>query len=324
MPEISVIVPVYKVEKYLKRCVDSILRQTYTDFEIILVDDGSPDSCPEMCDAYAVSDSRIHVIHQQNGGLSAARNAGIEWAFGNSESEWIMFVDSDDWIHSSMLEIMLKANIDNNTDVSMCRICQVDSLTDDTDISEALIQKLPTEDAWCKERFQAVAVAKLYKKDCFKTVRFPIGKFHEDEYTTHKVLFEKNALSLVEHPLYFYFSNTEGIVRSSWTPRRMDVVSALIEQKDFFCINGFEIAYTHTARRLIDALSSSLVNADKLGYRKETEYLRKMLRAELKKHARLLNLSHKKDYYYYEAAYPARMKLYWYSEAVKRKLKHTK
>ena len=99
MPTISVVVPVYKVEKYLNRCVDSILNQTYKDFELILMDDGSPDKAPEICDDYAKKYDFIHVIHQKNGGLSAARNSGIEWALENSDSEWITFIDSDDWIH---------------------------------------------------------------------------------------------------------------------------------------------------------------------------------------------------------------------------------
>ena len=105
MPTISVIVPVYKVEPYLNRCVDSILRQTYQDFELILVDDGSPDRCGEICDEYARQDSRVHVIHKENGGLSDARNAGIDWVEANSDSRWLIFADSDDWVHPELLLI---------------------------------------------------------------------------------------------------------------------------------------------------------------------------------------------------------------------------
>lgn len=109
MPTISVIVPVYKVEPYLNRCVDSILRQTYQDFELILVDDGSPDRCGEICDEYARQDSRIHVIHKENGGLSDARNAGIDWVEANSDSRWLIFADSDDWVHPELLARLLDA-----------------------------------------------------------------------------------------------------------------------------------------------------------------------------------------------------------------------
>ena len=106
MPEISVIVPVYKVEQFLHRCVESILRQSFYNFELILVDDGSPDSCGDICDAYAAKDNRIHVIHQKNGGLSAARNSGIDYVMAHSDSHWLAFVDSDDWVHPDFLKIL--------------------------------------------------------------------------------------------------------------------------------------------------------------------------------------------------------------------------
>ena len=106
MPEISVIVPVYKVEQFIHRCVDSILLQSFYDFELILVDDGSPDQCGAICDAYAAADNRIHVIHQKNGGLSAARNTGIDYVMANSKSHWLTFVDSDDWLHPDFLKVL--------------------------------------------------------------------------------------------------------------------------------------------------------------------------------------------------------------------------
>lgn len=107
MAKISVVVPVYNVEKYLCRCVDSILAQTFSDFELILVDDGSPDKCGAICDEYTKKDSRVYVIHKENGGLSDSRNVGIKWAIENSDSEWIAFIDSDDWIYEKYLEILL-------------------------------------------------------------------------------------------------------------------------------------------------------------------------------------------------------------------------
>ena len=119
MPQISVIVPVYKVEDCLNRCVDSILKQSFSDFELILIDDGSPDQCGAICDEYAKKDNRIVVIHQNNGGLSAARNAGIDWAFANSQSEWLTFIDSDDWVHPEYLERLLNAAITQNVSISV-------------------------------------------------------------------------------------------------------------------------------------------------------------------------------------------------------------
>ena len=119
MADISIIVPVYQVEEYLHRCIDSILKQTYPDFEVILIDDGSPDNCGNLCDEYAKKDTRIHVIHQMNGGLSVARNSGIDWAFANSSSKWLTFIDSDDWVHPQYLEVLLNAAIKYNVPVSI-------------------------------------------------------------------------------------------------------------------------------------------------------------------------------------------------------------
>ena len=121
MAAISVIVPVYKVERYLKRCVDSILDQTFRDFELILVDDGSPDRCGEICEKYAEKDKRIVVLHRENGGLSAARNTGLDWIFANSNSTYVTFIDSDDWVHPQYLEILSRVIESNNVAVSVAQ-----------------------------------------------------------------------------------------------------------------------------------------------------------------------------------------------------------
>ena len=120
MPTISVIVPVYKVEPYLARCVDSILAQSFRDFQLILVDDGSPDNCPKLCDDYAKQDSRIHVIHQKNQGLSAARNAGIDYAL-SGDSQWLSFIDSDDWVHPCFLQTLYEGAVSYGTKMASCR-----------------------------------------------------------------------------------------------------------------------------------------------------------------------------------------------------------
>ena len=126
MPLVSVIVPVYKVEAYLHRCVDSILNQSYSDLELILVDDGSPDRCGEICDAYAAQDNRVHVIHQENGGLSAARNAGMDWMMAHSDAQWLTFVDSDDWIHRDYLKTLMGMIQRDKTKLAMCLLERTD------------------------------------------------------------------------------------------------------------------------------------------------------------------------------------------------------
>lgn len=145
---ISVVVPVYKVEKYLNRCVDSILNQTFLDFVLILVDDGSPDNCGKICDDYAKRDNRVNIIHKQNGGLSEARNYGIEWALKNSDSEWITFIDSDDWVHPLFLELLLDAVVKNNVNLGICDYLSAEA--DELEVNEInnRVELFSTEDFW--------------------------------------------------------------------------------------------------------------------------------------------------------------------------------
>lgn len=233
MPTISVIVPVYKVEKYIHRCVDSILGQTFTDFELILVDDGSPDNCGAICDEYAEKDSRVIVIHQENGGLSAARNAGIDWAFANSDSQWLTFVDSDDWIHPQMLEVLLEGNNNHHTNISVCIFQRTDGeIKWDTQFCGEIYE--PKEAYRCNGVNMIVAWGKLYKKECFRNIRYPVGKIHEDEFVTYRLLFAQEKIYMVTTPMYAYYINPEGIMRNKWTPARLASIEAAEEQYAFF------------------------------------------------------------------------------------------
>ena len=141
MAVISVIVPVYKVERYLKRCVDSILDQTFRDFELILVDDGSPDQCGEICEKYAKKDKRIIVLHRENGGLSAARNTGLDWIFANSNSIYVTFIDSDDWVHPQYLEILLSVIESNKVAVSVGQFQRVNEYVTSNENKENNVSK---------------------------------------------------------------------------------------------------------------------------------------------------------------------------------------
>ncbi|MCD7818860.1 MAG: glycosyltransferase, partial [Lachnospiraceae bacterium] len=174
MAQISVIVPIYLVETYLPRCIDSILNQTFQDYELILVDDGSTDSCPAICDEYAMKDDRITVIHQENGGLSAARNTGIEWTILHSKSQWITFVDSDDWIHPRMLELLLAATYECGTEISICRFEKTDGDRPETSVFKNPY-KLSAEQIWISEPIPMTAWGKLYKINCFSNIRYPVG-----------------------------------------------------------------------------------------------------------------------------------------------------
>ena len=246
MPTISVIVPVYNVEPYLRRCADSILNQTFRDFELILVDDGSPDNCGAICDEYAAQDSRVRVIHQANGGLSAARNAGIDWAFENSDSRWLSFIDSDDWVHPQILEALLDAVIRTKIPVSIAPFKRISTEleTDSFGWNPDRTEIWNTEKFFCQKNVEAtIACAKLYSKELFRELRYPAGKIHEDEFLTYRVIFQTERVAYIPVPMYWYFQNTSGITHEKWNTRKLDKVQAFREQLNWFEKNGFEQAY---------------------------------------------------------------------------------
>lgn len=240
MSEISVIVPVYKVEPFLSRCIESILNQTYSDFDLVLVDDGSPDRCGAICDKYAGSDSRIHAIHQANKGLSAARNSGIEWVLIHSSSDWITFVDSDDWLHPKYLEVLHNAAIKDHTKIVIGGALWTNNEDLPEIIDESSIIWKP-ENYFLRDATNAtVSWGKLYSKDFFKRIRFPEGKIHEDEFVTYRLLFNLDIISVVDAPLYAYYQNEDGIIKSKWTVKRLVIFEALEQQIAYFTHKGYE------------------------------------------------------------------------------------
>lgn len=313
MPTISVIVPVYKVEKYLSRCVESILNQTYKDFELILVDDGSPDSCPDLCDEYAKKYCFIHIIHQKNGGLSAARNSGIEWVLTNSDSQWITFIDSDDWIHPEYLDSLLKANIDNNTKISVGQVFVTKEYTVNfSDEPKNHISLEKTENVFTDGAFDPnSSCARLFAKSLFKHIRFPNGKLHEDRFTTYKLYFQFKELSVVSYPLYYYFENGDGIVHANWNVRKLDNLEAAEKQIKFFSdMNNGEML-DYILRDYIHLLVYNLrCLKGKKKFEKYERDVRHRLKGVLKKYEKTLNMSFSKDFNTYKYAYPLKAKIY--------------
>ena len=285
MPAISVIVPVFKVEPYLRRCIDSIRLQSYNDFELVLVDDGSPDRCGHICDTYAAEDSRIIVIHQKNAGLSAARNAGIAWAFKHSNSEWITFIDSDDWVHPRYLELLVEANRSQRTNISI-GIGKWTKGEELESIDQATITRWHTRDYYRAETVNAtVAWGKLYKKSCFENIRYPVGKIHEDEFVTYRILFEQPYVTVIKEPIYAYFQNQEGIMLSRWSVRHLDCLEGLSEQVVYFENTGdTELAkqrYNVYVRTLI-GYKDIIYSDNKMSKEERRKYNRK-LKNELRK-----------------------------------------
>lgn len=235
---ISVIIPVYRVEKYLRRCVDSVLSQTFREIEIILVDDGSPDSCPAICDEYRAKDSRITVIHQRNAGLSGARNRGIEAAKG----EYLAFVDSDDYLAPDFLESLYLACVESGSDMSVCRweyvrgedIPERGSGKTETFTGREMLAKLYDPDG----AYFVVAWNKLYKRELFEEIRYPLGKIHEDEATTYKLYDRAEKVVYVDRSLYGYFVAPVSITRG-FNPRRLDWVEAVADRIDYFEEKGY-------------------------------------------------------------------------------------
>lgn len=256
MPSISLIVPVYKVEDYLPRCVDSILHQSFSDFELILVDDGSPDHCGEICDQYAQEDDRVHVIHQKNGGLSAARNAGIDWAQSYSDSQWIAFVDSDDWVHRDYLKILLSGAEKYGAQISACDFFRTDHFVEDSFTEYANEMCLNPEKAYVEYYGKCMtACCKLYRKELFQELRFPVGKLHEDAFVTHILTFTAKKICVCELPLYYYYTNPNSITRMKWSPKRLQEIEAHEVRLQYLKNAGCQAAYKCEVEVYVDTLA---------------------------------------------------------------------
>ncbi|AGK95887.1 glycosyltransferase family 2 protein [Clostridium pasteurianum] len=258
MSKISIIVPIYNVEKYLEKCLDSILGQAFKDFELILVDDGSPDNCGSICDRYLKLDSRIKVIHKENGGLSSARNAGLDIAVG----EYIGFVDSDDWVDANMYTRLYSIAKETDADIVQCRFKKsydekINNIKTNTNKFE-LIDKFKALNnliAYGEMHVQmVVAWNKLYRKSLFNEIRFPNGKIHEDEFTTYKLLYKSNKVALTENELYYYRQTSNSIMNAKFNKKRLDYLEALEETLSFFKKVNNEYLYNMTTIRYVDNL----------------------------------------------------------------------
>ena len=217
---VTVIIPIYCVETYLEQCINSVVQQTHTELEIILVDDGSPDQCPVICDAWAKRDSRIIVIHKKNGGLSDARNAGIDRANGN----YIMFVDSDDWIEPNMVECMLSVLEEQQADICACGIFY--EYPQKTSIREVdSFVGSPTETykrLYDETRYPVSAWNKLYSRKCWNKLRFPTGKICEDAFTTYLLIDQAQTIVQLSTPYYHYRIRDNSIMTSQFSVKKMD------------------------------------------------------------------------------------------------------
>ena len=237
---ISVIIPVFRVENYLNACVQSVLAQTYKDLEIILVDDGSDDGCPAMCDQYAEHDERVKVIHKQNGGLSDARNAGLDVAQG----EYILFVDSDDYIHPNLCETVATImERQKQVDILVFPFEKVEEFENEAyknvkieTESEHILSQKELIGKMFQEEYESYIVAwnKCYRKKVWEQLRFPYGRIHEDQFTTYKALYEARQVACLKQPLYYYRQRGGSIMSKFHAKGCMDDILALQEKIAYF------------------------------------------------------------------------------------------
>ena len=270
MPKISVIIPVYRVEPYLRQCVDTVLEQTYRELEIILVDDGSPDGCGAICDEYAEKDSRVLVVHKENGGVSSARNAGLDVATG----EWIMFIDSDDVVDCKYAEMMLKAQVETGAEL-VC--CGNDRFSKDADLklndgdNDHSVETFSGEEAmenafavWYKPN----VFGKLINRELFRDVRFPDAKRAEDLWVSYQLLSRCEKLAMMRYYTPYHYRNTPQSAMSNLSARyieddlRMRLDSFLSHFVGRYPVTERKLA-TQTKRIFLDFALTSKSKGDK-------------------------------------------------------------
>ena len=239
---ISIIIPVYKVEKYLEKCIQSVINQTYENLQIILVDDGSPDNCGKICDEYAKKDHRIEVIHKSNGGLSDARNKGLEIAKG----EYIGFVDSDDYIEADMYEVLYNLLKQYNADVSICNFYTVSQgkisiKNADNGINEYNRIEI-LKGILLDRNIQSYAWNKLYKKELFDEIKYPIGKKYEDIGTTFYLLEKCNKVVVTGKSEYYYINRQDSIVNNVTESTITDYIELIMQRYDYIEENIKELS----------------------------------------------------------------------------------
>ena len=228
---ISIIVPVYKVEQYLERCVDSILAQTYEDLEIILVDDGSPDSCGAICDCYAQTDGRIKVIHKENAGVGMARNSGLDICTG----DFIMFVDPDDYLSADAVQVLYERLVMDGSDMAIGKHTDVweDGRKNDAFCAWMKDDVVKTKDMLMNirtsEHLSETAWGKLYKRDIFETIRYTAVKCSEDLMLYPLILERCEQISVVDHEIYYYFQRNDSILHQKSEQAKTDNLIATIQ-----------------------------------------------------------------------------------------------
>lgn len=233
--KISIIIPVYKVEQYLRNCIESVINQTYTNWELILVDDGSPDRCGEICDEYAAKDSRIRVIHKENGGLSSARNAALDLP---PKGEFVTFLDSDDFWHPEYLETLMNLQQKYHADLVQCGFVRGSESVFPPIEGSISIDVLDNHEVFIKEKANVIMCGKLYRTSLFDGIRMPVGLYNEDDWTAWKLYYRAKSIVVTNQALYYYTINPASIMGQLGKKPDMRYVNAYNERIGFFVGTG--------------------------------------------------------------------------------------
>lgn len=250
-PLVSVIVPCYKVEQYLSKCVDSILCQTYSNLEVWLIDDGSPDNCGKICDEYALKDNRVKVVHKPNGGLSDARNVAIDKATG----EWITFVDSDDYVAEDYVETLYRLSKQFECEVSVACFStfyegQKPKMSDQVCVEEQMSPMAAVEQMFYQKKFDTSAWAKLYHRKLFeKGIRYPKGLLYEDLPTTYLLMLESKGVAFTNKVIYYYLLRSSSI-EGAYSPKKIKSGLAVTALMDSHCDILKPLAKAYRCRKL--------------------------------------------------------------------------
>ena len=227
-PLVSVIIPIYRVEEYMDKCISSVIQQTYSNLEIVLVDDGSPDRCPQICDDYAAKDARIKVIHKKNGGLSDARNAGIDVAKG----DYITFIDGDDYVSQTYVEYLFGLfDYSNDCNVTACNhfVVRKGKATPNFDTKEVLVLNRfeVFESVLYHEKIDVTSCGKLYKREVFNNLRFPKGRIYEDTYIFGSIVEQSPEIVCGPVAQYYYFQRERSIVNSGFNESKLEFIDSV-------------------------------------------------------------------------------------------------
>ena len=263
---VTIVVPIYNVEKYIMNCLDSIKKQTYTDFELLLIDDGSTDESGRIADEYAISDSRAVVYHKANGGLSDARNYGIDRAKG----EYICFIDSDDWIESTYLEELVKLISDYRTDIAICaykRNTGEEEIDQPVKIEKTVETGIEALGNIWSSRYGEYVVAwnKLYRRKLFEENRYAVGLIHEDEAICAKLYIDAEKVARTNRVLYNYrVNNNTSIMTSNYSLKRLDIIKAIEIRMDILKRNGLTAYYEKDSFKYMYKILLNIIEVKKL------------------------------------------------------------